>query len=86
MKGDTQMQIIIDIPEELFNKQIFDTVDLISIIAPSVHNGVPLPKGHGRLIDENEAIKSLFDYHKGKKTMGQCVNDTPTVLEADKEI
>ncbi len=31
-----------------------------------------------RYIDADRAIESLFDYCIGKKTIGQCIDDTPT--------
>ena len=31
-----------------------------------------------RLIYAEEAIKSLMDFTSGKKTIGQCIDDTPT--------
>ena len=31
-----------------------------------------------RYIDADRAIESLFDYCNGKKTIGQCIDDTPT--------
>ena len=82
------MQIIIDIDEwviDWIRKDGDIPQNYYEQFQQAFINGVILLKGHGRLIDENEAIKSLFDYHKDKKTIGQCINDTPTVLEADKE-
>ena len=35
----------------------------------------------GRLIDTSDLIKSLFYYENGKKTLGQCVDDTPTAQQ-----
>lgn len=57
---------------------LFDILD-------AVRNGTPLPKGHGNLIDINEVIKSLFDYCNGKKTIGQCIDDVQTIIEAEYE-
>lgn len=31
-----------------------------------------------RYIEADRAIESLFDYCIGKKTIGQCIDDTPT--------
>lgn len=52
-------------------------------LAECVRRGVQLPKGHDDLIDRSEVIKSLFDYHNGKKTIGQCIDDVSTIIEAD---
>ena len=35
----------------------------------------------GRLIDTSDLVKSLFDYENGKKTLGQCIDDTPTAQQ-----
>ena len=79
------MQIVIDISEDLYReiKQQGIYYSNAWDMGYAIQKGVVLPKGHGRLIDENEAIKSLFDYNKGKKTIGQCINDAPTVLEKE---
>lgn len=31
-----------------------------------------------RLIYVSDLVKSLLDYENGKKTLGQCIDDTPT--------
>ena len=77
------MKIVIDIPERLWTKQL--TADDYIEIVNAVANGTPLPKGHGDLIDRSEVIVSLFDYCKGKKTIGQCIDDVQTIISADKE-
>lgn len=74
------MKIIIDIPEYVF-KICQGHKD---IVYQYIANGKPLQKNHGDLIDRTEVIKSLFDYHNGKKTIGQCIDDVPTTIEADK--
>lgn len=62
----------------------------------AIANGTPLPKGHGRLIDADEAIKTLKslgnrDYRREKGTIQEAVKMldfdeyTPTIIEADKE-
>ena len=35
-------------------------------------------KTMGRLINESDLLKSIEDYINGKKTLGQCIDDTPT--------
>ena len=80
------MKIVIDIPEELFNIAKDGMLNEIQsmFICGSVIQGKPLPKEYGDLIDRSEVIKSLFDYHKGQKTIGQCIDDVQTIIEADK--
>ena len=59
------MKLVIDIPEEeykmlvnsyqfLFNEHTFDN------LRESIKNSTPLPKGHGRLIDENKLKKEAI--------------------------
>ena len=45
------MQIVIDIPEETY-EYLKDYDTGITVVDNAVINGIPLPKGHGRLIDE----------------------------------
>lgn len=86
------MQIVIDISENVYTR-LFDNgiqdneiaTDDICEMAMSLRLGTPLLKGHGDLIDRNEVIKSLFDYFNGKKTVGQCIDDVRTIIEADTE-
>ena len=97
------MKIVIDIPEEIaswineyslfikgFNGEKMD------IIIDAITNGTPLPEGHGRLIDADEAIKTLKslgdrDYRRKKGTIQEAEKMlsfdeyTPTIIEADKE-
>ena len=86
------MQIVIDMTEDFYKLLMdneFDKIRDINLeyidLVQKIKNGTLLPKGHGDLIDRTEVIKSLFDYHNGKKTIGQCIDDVPTTIEADKE-
>ena len=81
------MQIVIDIDENVFTR-LFDNGtedyaimdDDLFAIAKSIRNCTPLPKGHGRLIDEKDL--SLMTVHM---IDGMFVCDAPTIIEADKE-
>ena len=53
------MQIVIDIPEGVYN-QIVEQ-DLDGIMANAIKHGTPLPKGHGRLIDADDLIQDIID-------------------------
>ena len=73
------MQIVIEIPEKTYhmiNAGFYDYGDMNVII----YNGTPLPKGHGRLIDEKDL--SLVTVHM---IDGMFVCDAPTIIEADTE-
>ena len=79
------MQIVIDIDEDTYNQvsnndaYVLSEVDYI-LIENAIANGTPLPKGHGRLIDENDLWPHCIDF---------CVAyddilSAPTIIEADK--
>ena len=78
------MQIVIEIPEKMYhmiNAGFYDYGDMNVII----QNGTPLPKGHGRLIDESDLIPDS-DYEDGMfyaVSVG-AINGAPTIIEADK--
>ena len=70
------MQIVIDIPERDYKTIIAYPRNELEI---AVKLGVPLPKGHDRLV-EYDKIEVEEDVYN------QCfIVDAPTVLEADKE-
>ena len=81
------MKIVIDIDENVFTRLFDNGIEDYAIvnddlfaIAKSIRKGTPLPKGHGRLIDGNDALDRLdsgYDY--------DVIRYAPTVLEADKE-
>lgn len=75
------MKIVIDIPEERYEfiKGLDNTCyDIHAAIA----QGIPLPKGHGDLIDRDVALSEFhdrcFDYE------GSILKYIPTVIPADK--
>ena len=78
------MKLIIDIPQKVYDK-VLSGDGTGAVWAGYVKDGKPLPKGHGDLKDHNDIIKSLFDFTSGNKTLGQCIDDAPTIIEADKE-
>ena len=90
------MQIVIDIPDDTFetlNRKKNLTIDELIIL-----NGIPLPKGHGRLGDIDK-VRTELDWLEKVTNEGsiveqaayrkliQCiniVNAAPTIIEADK--
>ena len=83
------MQIVIEIDEELKHsinaKGLFlNPHEKISLI-DAINNGTVLPKGHGRLIDA-DVVKEKMGNLDGFGFIGRCVDEIPTVLEANKEI
>ena len=72
------MQVVIDIPETYYEycKKLEDAIE----IQLAVKNGTPLPKGHGRLIDESQIPgDSAWDF-------SDRLMSTPTIVKADEEI
>ena len=85
------MKIVIDIPEEAYNLLQNEGVDWLGAehILDAVANGMPLPKGHGDLIDRNqiEYLKAIHDMKYGKITASECATkikySAPTIIKAD---
>ena len=89
------MKLIIDIPDKEYN-QIKEWEDNITgyqtslVLYHAVRNGIQLPKGHGRLVDENHVITELV-YRKNlladNVKCGQITEifNNAVVIDADKE-
>lgn len=80
------MQIVIDIPEEEYERIKESTNKTGSDYR--ILNGISLPKGHGRLIDadkiqfENADFDTYGDYSRAFDAIDQA----DTIVEADKEV
>lgn len=90
------MQIVINIDDKLYKRitvekeyYLEDGEDLCS----AIENGKPLPKGHGRLIDADQAISKICGSSCGCH-LEECGHDKPcysvtriksasTIIEAD---
>jgi hypothetical protein len=89
------MQVVINIGDNFYKRamvykseQFPDNDDLLSALITAVNNGVPLPKGHGRLIDADEINLKDISPVDGFSVYGATAEDidlTPTVLEAESE-
>ncbi len=92
------MKLIIDIPDYDYRqiKECYEKNDTVEATYSYIYHGTSLPKGHGRLIDADEAIKTLEslgnrDYRREKGTIQEAVkmlrydDYTPTVIEAESE-
>lgn len=92
------MDIVISISEDTYKRHKWrvdhDTCTELDI---AVAKGVPLPKGHGRLIDADKFLKDNEAYtgwildssdwggeNAYKDTLEDLVNDADTIIEADK--
>ena len=81
------MQIVIDIPEELY-KNVIERTNLGYVgsdVWVAVANGTPLPKGHGDLIDRSEVTKKGVCTYRWWST-GEDENAYPAEWVDDAEI
>lgn len=86
------MKIVIDIPNWLYNAimEHHEPVYSHSLGDAVRDGGVPLPKGHGKLIDANEVVLLYDSYRKGNALKGDddaflnAIRRTSTIIEADK--
>lgn len=84
------MQLVIDISETL--KEIADEEDIKTfshfmwqaILIDAIKNGTPLPKGHGRIIDESK-IEVCEWVNELEEDYPKASTDAPTIIEAEKE-
>ena len=88
------IELIIKIPEEIrlalinnipLSANQWSTLD--SYIEQAVINGIPLPKGHGRLIDISEYEKysnTEITYDDGNNIHSVYTSMISTIIEADK--
>ena len=62
-------------------------------IAETIANGIPLPEGHGKIIDYGYVVDAIDDwvnaeeyrYTNATDYLRKRVANTPTIIEADKE-
>lgn len=83
------MQIVIDINdnEYLGIKNYPDNITSYPItihLYDAVRNGIPLPKGHGRLIDADE-LEDEFGCEDRDIYAKDSIREAQTIIEADKE-
>ena len=90
-------KIIIEIDdkqyEDAINDTEWDTLSLGIYLKELVKNGIPLPKGHGRLIDANTIpmyrIRGVTEYDIGYNDrtteVENDIKNAPTIIESDKE-
>lgn len=80
------MQIVIDIPEELYkaNHRGLEAEELWNLRI-AIKNGTPLPKGHGRLKDVDAIIDTLGCEDRYIYVKACLEEDAPTIIEADRE-
>ena len=82
------MEIVINIPNETYkySKKYCRPNDeraFVSMIITAIAKGVPLPKGHGKLIDVNEI--TAFSELECNGHDVKSLDEFTTIIEADKE-
>lgn len=88
------MKLVIEIDEENYEKNKYGRCP-VTVMRKSIRNGIPLPKGHGRLgeLDILRAkifIASTDKYFMPTKLLTcddvtDIIDGMPTIIEADKE-
>ena len=88
------MQIVIDIPEEDFERCKKRFQMRIDIMGDAIAKGTPLPKGHGDLIDRDKFLERVEKDREHEIYMHSWEADdvlqrldswyAPTIIEADK--
>lgn len=87
------MKLIIDIDEAVYEDAMNDIPNgLCKYSNRAIRNGIPLPKGHGRLIEEPTET-DISNTVGGNNDFAECIRDSvkavfdnaATIVEADKE-
>ncbi len=86
------MKLVIDIPEQEYTRWITDGEIDALIVRDALRNGIPLPKGHGRLIDADKLQNNIshdereaFTKHQVWLKASIYNPDAQTIIEADTE-
>ena len=100
------MQIVIDISDKVYGLLRYfeeglglsdkkdNSDDLKTALMRAVIHGIPLPKGHGRLIDADAICKDIISalgirdenyLLEAEEAVYKRIKNAPTIIEADKE-
>ena len=75
------MKLIIDISEKDYRRG--------TVMASAIRNGIPLPKGCGRLIDADAYLKKVCTYKEtgcgSCRFQTVCPVDEPTIIEGGEQ-
>lgn len=74
----SDIELVIKIPEEEYRriKEYYEKKDIVESLYSYIYYGIPLPKGHGRLID----IDAVWNEYPNKPFI-DCITETPTIIE-----
>lgn len=86
------IKLIIDIPDNDYRhiKEYYEKNDIVEATYSYIYHGIPLPKGHGRLIDVDDLDITTIttDDYSGNEVLDvilkEDLDDAPTIIEADK--
>ena len=79
------MQIMIDIPEEMYKEYMFVNLgrgngkSIVYNLLKAIKNGRPLPEHHGRLIDADELLNTNIDTFSQQTELK--IKFAPTIIE-----
>jgi len=59
--------------------------DYVIRVAEAIAKGIPLPKGHGRLIEVNENLYQEIRKWVGVGMASELLDNAPTIVAEDKE-
>ena len=94
----SDIELVIKIPEEIYHKTIAGIYEgeendslIIDTFTYAIANGTPLPKGHGRLI-EQPTDADIAETIGGQNDFAECIRDSvkavfdnaQTIIEEDK--
>lgn len=93
------MKIVIDIPDIYYSACREWKINGVATMEQGIiANGTPLPKGHGRLINEMEVLRMTESYKSelgrlkadpfvkcGIETVEGFIQNVPTIIEADND-
>ena len=86
------MKLVIDIQDSLYENIMICWENIHPKVWEILKNGTPLPKGHGRLIDEKALSSEIFlkadmlNSHTCYNSIIGLLCDAPTIVEADREV
>ena len=79
------MKVVIDISDQKYKWIVDNPQTYTDDLQEAIRNGTPLPKGHGRLIDEKELIEEIeceeIDGRYYDVIYAHSIYDAPTIIE-----
>lgn len=81
------MELVIDIPEQIYLNAKADMLCGGEILVKAIKNGIPLPEGHGRILDEKDILDT--ENNDGNwydlVDMPEYIAGVKAIIEADTE-